>query len=53
MDSPKKPKDSSKRPSKRKSRLGNQGPLPDEKNHSFRGEKRTRVRGRSGGSPEN
>ena len=53
MDLPKKPKDSSKPPSKRKPRLGNQGPLSDEKRHSFRGEKRTRVRGRSGGTAEN
>jgi hypothetical protein len=50
MDPPKKHKDSSKRPGKRKSRLGHQGTLPDEKNHFFRGEKRTRVRGRTGGN---
>jgi len=52
MDPPKKWKDSSKRPSKRKSRLGNQSPLPDENHHSFRGEKRTRVRGRSSETSE-
>jgi len=49
MDHPKKPVDPLKNPRNRKAPVHEQGPRRDEKKQTFRGEKRSRIRGRTEG----
>lgn len=50
MDHPKKSIDPLKNPRGRKALVHEQGPRRDEKKQTFRGEKRSRIRGRTEGT---
>jgi hypothetical protein len=53
MDEPKKQEEPMKNPRNRKAPVRDRAPRPDEKNQTFRGGKRARVRGRTDGTSAN